>query len=572
MWAMQKCHMKHLLSILFCLILTHVAGAALKSSDLLRAPRVPVQLYGLLQREEQAKAETSQLYSTFQDNSTLRFSSAEDPPQYQAYTFDQRVSHLDDIPAPVENESFKQRYWFNAEHYKPGGPVFLLDGGETNGEDRFPFMRQGILEILSRAHNGIAFILEHRYYGESFPVNNLTTDSMRFLSTEMSLLDSKYFAQNVKPPGVNGFNNNASPWIYYGGSYAGAKAAFARKLYPDVFWGAIASSAVTKAIAEFWEYYEPIRKSAPRQCVQLLINHTNLIDQLLDLNNYAVTSSLKFLFGLPNVTMADDFVNTLAFPLGSWQERNWDAAVGSHAFGRFCEALTSANVEIPSEVRDTHTLLESRITQFGWPSRKAFAELTKYAQYIRTNVASLCPAEMSQDECFGHEGVDSTGLDQSSWRSWTWQFCTEFGFFITSSPKPSERLVSRRIDVKYTSAVCQKAFPDGELVRMPSWPNVERINKWGGYKIRAPRLAFVDGSMDPWLYATPHSPHTKGRKDSLEEPYKLIDGGVHHWDENGRSGRSGGEPDSIRDIHAQEIEFVAFWLREWEERGRWRPE
>ncbi|KDE05230.1 hypothetical protein MVLG_04366 [Microbotryum lychnidis-dioicae p1A1 Lamole] len=570
MWSQQKGHTKHLLSILLCLTFIHGGRAAYKSTDLLCAPRVPVQLYRHLRREEQAQIETAQLYSTAGDHSTLRFSTPV-APEYPAYTFDQRVSHLDDVPAPVEKETFKQRYWFNAEHYKPGGPVFLLDGGETNGEDRFPFLRQGVLEILSKAHNGIGIILEHRYYGESFPVENLTTDSMRFLSTEMSLLDSKYFAQNVKLPGVDHFNNSLAPWIYCGGSYAGAKAAFARKLYPDVFWGAIASSAVTKAIAEFSEYYEPIRKSAPRQCVNLLINHTNLIDQLLDLKNYAVTSSLKSLFGLPNVTMADDFVNTLATPLGSWQGQNWDPAVGSRKFDEFCDALTNEKNEVSSEVRGAHTGLEDGINHFGWswPNPKAFAELAKYAQYIRTNVASLCPVEMRQDECFGNEGVDLTGLDQSSWRSWTWQYCTEFGYFITSSPDASERLVSRRIDVKYTRAICQKAFPDGKVVRMPNRPNVEKINKWGGYKIRAPRLAFVDGSRDPWLYATPHSPHAKDRKDTLEEPFKMIEGGVHHWDQNGRP-RS--EPGPIRAIHSQEIEFVAHWLREWEERGRWRPE
>ena len=33
-----------------------------------------------------------------------------------------------------------------------------------------------------------------------------------------------------------------TPWIYYGGSYAGARAAHMRILYPDLVYGAIASS------------------------------------------------------------------------------------------------------------------------------------------------------------------------------------------------------------------------------------------------------------------------------------------------------------------------------------------
>jgi hypothetical protein len=73
-----------------------------------------------------------------------------------------------------------------------------------------------------------------------------------------SLQDSAYFANNVVFPGLEDRKLNAQnvPWIYYGGSYAGAKAAFARSLFPDVFWGGIASSAVTTAVVDFWEYYE----------------------------------------------------------------------------------------------------------------------------------------------------------------------------------------------------------------------------------------------------------------------------------------------------------------------------
>lgn len=41
-----------------------------------------------------------------------------------------------------------------------------------------------------------------------------------------------------------------------------------------------------------------------------------------------------------------------------------------------------------------------------------------------------------------------------------------------------------------------------------------------------PRLAFIDGSEDPWLYATPHSPHAKQhkRKSTTKHPFELIPG------------------------------------------------
>lgn len=33
---------------------------------------------------------------------------------------------------------FEQRYWVNSRHYKAGGPVIVLDGGETSGEGELP--------------------------------------------------------------------------------------------------------------------------------------------------------------------------------------------------------------------------------------------------------------------------------------------------------------------------------------------------------------------------------------------------------------------------------------------------
>ena len=54
-------------------------------------------------------------------------------PTHRAYCFDQPVSHFD----KSANGTFCHRYWIDASHYKPSGPVYLLDGGETSGEDRY---------------------------------------------------------------------------------------------------------------------------------------------------------------------------------------------------------------------------------------------------------------------------------------------------------------------------------------------------------------------------------------------------------------------------------------------------
>lgn len=50
--------------------------------------------------------------------------------------FRQPLDHFD----ASRKETFLQRYWLSDRHYKSGGPVIVIDGGETSGENRLPFL------------------------------------------------------------------------------------------------------------------------------------------------------------------------------------------------------------------------------------------------------------------------------------------------------------------------------------------------------------------------------------------------------------------------------------------------
>lgn len=88
----------------------------------------------------------------------------------------------------------------------------------------------------------------------------------------------------------------AAPHIYYGGSYAGARAAHMRVLYPDIVFGAIASSAVTHATIDNWEYMDIIRTAAPKECSDQLVASIKHVDNLLA--HPWFRRPLKRLFGL----------------------------------------------------------------------------------------------------------------------------------------------------------------------------------------------------------------------------------------------------------------------------------
>ncbi|KAK1922604.1 serine carboxypeptidase S28-domain-containing protein [Papiliotrema laurentii] len=521
---------------------------------LLLSGRPQVGLWKALLKEAEQSAQLAE-QSHVVEQAQLTFTAR--PSKYKPYCFDQPLSHFD----PAHNSTFCQRYWIDGSAYKPGGPIFLLDGGETSGANRIPFLETGILDILSNATNGIGIVLEHRYYGHSVPVPNLSTDNLRFLNNEEALEDSANFIRNFYPPAEvlklddpSSLHPKKTPWIYYGGSYAGARAAHMRVEYPDLVWGAIASSAVTHAQVNFPEYHDPIQQYGPEDCISALQSAVKTIDTLLDLP-HPVPSVLKGMFGLEHLKDDADFAEVISSPLGYWQAQNWDPAVGSTGFQVFCDALTAGGAG-------------SKVGLIRIP-----AEVVNYGKYIKGHVVSQCPesgkgpAEDIED-CFGSsddEKFRDTDLSQT-WRLWLFQVCTQWGYFMPA-PLEGPSIVSSRLTLEHTAKICKQAFPAGKHFTVPPVPDVESVNARGDYAIEADRLAFIDGDRDPWRVMTPQSDLAPKRTSSVNKPVHLIFNAIHHYDENGLK-RHSDEPARIRDVHELEKNFVQEWVAQFHEQKR----
>ncbi|KAE8833539.1 hypothetical protein HRS9139_05358 [Pyrenophora teres f. teres] len=463
---------------------------------------------------------------------------------------------------PHSNDSFNLRYWFDDTYYKPGGPVFVLLGGETDGAGRLPFLQKGIVHQVIKATNGLGVILEHRYYGKSFPVPDLTTKNMRFLTTEQSLAEIDYFAKNVKFEGIDAdLTAPNTPWVVYGGSYAGAQAAFLRVVYPETFWGAISSSGVTTAIYDYWQYFEPARLYGPPDCMkntQLLIDVIDGI--LIRQNDTSLVQSLKDAFGLGGITDNRDFANQITGVYGL-QSTNWDPEENSASWFNYCANIT-AEEPLGENLRPTVAKLTA---VSGYFNNTAVQNITlnAIAWLNSTALQSWRKSNATQDSHF--TSLNSSMLQSYTSTkdydriSWNYQVCTEWGYIQTgNTPADIMPLISRVMDIEYLTFFCRAQFG------INSPPEIERVNKYGNYSIEYERLAIIGGNADPWRPATPLW-YPDSRNDTVEKPWHLISHGVHHWEENGIF-ENQATPDlpPAQVVYAQQYlkNFVVDWIKE----------
>ncbi|KAG9243083.1 serine carboxypeptidase S28-domain-containing protein [Calycina marina] len=496
------------------------------------------------------------------------------PPHYLSIPIDH--FHNESKYAPHTHDTFPLRYWFDAQFYTPGGPVIVLQGGETSGVGRLKFLQKGIVYLLARATGGIGVILEHRYYGTSMPLGDkaMTTEGLRFLTFDQAMADQAYFARHVVFEGLEAVDLTApgTPWIAYGGSYAGGFSAIIRKIYPHVFWGGVSSSGVVEAIWDYWAYFEPIRVFGEPKCIATVQKITNMADNIvIGLKDTKTTADLKTVFGMANVTHDSDFMAIISEGIIGWQNQNWDPALNDLSVERFCGNVTSQEIIYEDTAALNETVYEL-LKKGGYESEALplAVPLLNWIGWLHHHTVKHC--KVTQDQCFSQHNSTFYRQDdiKQTWRAWPYQFCTEWGYLATGSGVPEHilPLISRTSTMEHNSIVCVEAF------NITSPPYIENINKHGGFNIAYPRLAMIDGDRDPWRPATAHaSPFNEtaiNRTSTTSEPFILIENAIHHFDENGLfanqtvQGKDILPPQPVRDAQAQIVSFVKEWMVEWE--------
>lgn len=291
-----------------------------------------------------------------------------------------------------------------------------------------------------------------------------------------------------------------------------------RLKYPHLVFAAVPSSAPVQMSYNFYQYFEPIRKYAPKHCIKAIHSVVLFVDHILFSPLEGPKIRLKETFGAQDLKHDDDFaeckffvfvllkkhtnsVIVLSYPLGLWQAM-------TPASNPFVEEFCS----VFDELSTVHEYVEA------------------YGNYTKNIIKRACDDDETVNECMdthdprGKMYTDVTSED----RAWLWQVCTEYAYWQTGAPIWKSTIVSRKLNTAWFQRQCPLTFGEHEVPRRPIWREINR--EYEGWYVSLDRVFWIDGEFDPWREDSIQSESAPDRSDWEEDAeYVVLPKSVHHW-------------------------------------------
>jgi len=401
--------------------------------------------------------------------------------------FEQVLDHF----TATDGRMWQQRFWENLEHYVEGGPAFIMIGGEAEANPKW--LTYGQWSKWAKENGAAMFLLEHRYYGQSQPTEDMSTENMRYLSSRQGLEDLGHFMT-----AMNAEYDLTAPWITFGGSYPGSLSAWMRLRFPHLVGGSVSSSGPLFAKLDYFEYLQVV---------------ADALDTTGPGCNVALTEAITT-------------VEALVEDADKWEDL-------SELF-RLCEPLDGTNS------MDVMSFVELLIDNL--------AGIVQYNGFYEDDIFSICAimtdesigeplkrlaavndVMLGSDEevCMDHTYAAFLSLltetswsgEGVGWRQWIWQTCTEFGWYQTTNQESG--VYGHSLPLEFMEQWCQDAF-GAEFTHEMMEKSVAASNiEYGGYEPSVNNVVFVHGSIDPW--------HAMGVLEDLHEgaPSIYITGTSH---------------------------------------------
>lgn len=422
---------------------------------------LPVQVGRSVRREKERRAKVVELLGGEEAYRAMQARAST-----QTFYFTQRLDHFA-VSAASQAATFQQRYFVNDSFWDPAnpGPVFVQLGEEAIAD--VSYVNGMAMGQYGSRVNALLVGIEHRGYGKSGFGGSMSTANLAYLSVDQGLADFAAVIRHVQAV----YNAQASPVVVFGCSYIGAGASFFRQRFGHLAVGAVASSAPVQAVVDFTQYLEEVQFDINylygQQCVAALRNVTTRIGDLL-------VSSAGQAEVVKTFEVCKPFTGSLDV------QTFWSAVVGNPWMGASQYYSEGAYPTVQS--------LCANLTAAADPM-DAFVTLSKKFN----NPAPANCLDASYADTIQQLQTTQYMTPYSDARSWTWQTCSQFGYF-QSTDSPYQPF-GNGIPVQYYIQMCNDVF--GFKFDLPA--NIDNTNnKFGGQNL--PEFSYTNVAFDGARY------------------------------------------------------------------------
>jgi len=308
----------------------------------------------------------------------------------------------------------------------------------------------------------------------------MSTKNLRYLSSEQALADLASF---IESKNKELHLSDTNKWILFGGSYPGSLAAWFRLKYPHLAYGSVASSAPLLAQINFKEYLGVVTDSLETSkqgsmCTAAIREAVTELETLVQSDAYKTIEKSFKLCGPLNTDNDLDVSNLF--------QSLTDHFEGVVQYNKDNRDFSGANITIDT-LCDIMT--DSSLGSY----------LDRYA------VVNSLLLESSKEECLDYPYMtfinemrltDWNSSAAEGGRQWTYQTCTEFGYYQSSDLE--RQPFGKHFPIEFFIRQCADIFGSRfnlELLQRA----IDRTNMiYGGLALKLDRVVFPNGSIDPW--------------------------------------------------------------------------
>jgi hypothetical protein len=277
------------------------------------------------------------------------------------------------------------------------------------------------------------------------------------------------------------------------------RSAFTRNKYPDTIFASFASSAPVEARIDMSVYFDQVYAAMVANgylnCTRDIKAAMEYVDAELDKDAESAAAIKKLFFGAgAEENNNGDFTTGVGGIFGFFQSYGFGGGEGSLA--SFCDHLeTDPNTGTVAGPRGFAPYLGKEYVAKRFASFPVFIELVNFNYY--TNCGGLDTTQPVS--CVLNPKATNPDVI-----SWTWQFCTEWGYFQTNNIGPHS-LLSKYQSLEYVQYTCNRQFPDAVASGLlPKQPLTQKTNnQTGGWSIRPSNVYWSGGEFDPWRTLSP---------------------------------------------------------------------